>query len=65
MSELIKRSEKIGSRKSLDILIPQRDSLVRLDSYKEETGPQKVDSKPVKDIAKELKFLTNSLKRAI
>jgi len=60
-----KKSEAIGSRKSLDLVIPQRDSLVRLDSYREDNTTQRMKSKPVRDLAKELKFLTTSLKRTI
>ncbi len=65
MSELVKRSENVGSKKILDLIVPQRDILVKLDSYRDEYGTHKEKGKTVKDVAKELKFLTYSLKRAI
>ena len=65
MSELVKRSENVGSKKSLDLIVPQRDIPVKLDSYRDEYGTHREKGKAVKDVAKELKFLTYSLKRAI
>ena len=65
MSELVKRSEKVGSKKILDLIVPQRDIHVKLDSYRDEYGTLREKGKAVKDVAKELKFLTYSLKRAI
>lgn len=64
-SGLTKGNIIVGSRKSLDVLIPQRDSLIRLDSPRNLNVPQQINSKPVKDMARELKFLASSLKKAI
>jgi hypothetical protein len=65
VSGLIKRSENVGSKKSLDLIVPQRDIPVKLDSYRDDYGSHRGKGKAVKDVAKELKFLTYSLKRAI
>jgi hypothetical protein len=76
VSTLTKRSDKPDSRKSLDLQLPVRDTF-KLDSFNETStprvAPQPRDSvicdvggkKGVREVAKQLKFLASSLKRAI